>query len=734
MRTLPRFVALLALLVPLACNKPPAPPKSGGDSNASGGKATQVAAGGGGAAVQNLRGGAPRGQAPQLVMPKVPKDMVSGTVSFFEKSGKNLYVELKVGGKTVGVELFPKVAKSVKGMIEKGMALSVRGKRNKGEKDIAFVVEVRKRADLLLPGDAANKATLVKLRLAPGPLPAAPVEMIAGIGIWPPADAAEVNRRVDGTAQDGATLMVTDTGLTELWKAYDKPGRYLEVIGRAAARASAKKLATAYYFPSFELRREKGSHGKSLLARAKSWAQVTLAGKPVLKTRFSKEEFWNSKGDEALWVSPLSPWRKVFIGRMKQAVQRGATTLFIDVPYLQGNDKFMTDGSKYARAAFKKATGLALPRHRNPGDATYHRFLWWRHEVLRSFFAELRTAIRGVNPAARLVVEEFPAYIDKATTNTGLDIGLTGDEVDAFAHEFSRKQFDKKPFSSADRLATFATLSLYRGLDDKKPTWVLSYAHDTRGSRINAALHLALDASFWETKAPEMNNTTVGRKWRRKLFGWFGKHRDWFGNSLPLGTAAVIYSPRSRDFGTDHFKKLEAVISQLTRAGITYRVLSTRDLDQLSQYNVAILPSVAALSKAEAQGLARAGVPLVSVGKAPSKGPWGIESVDHGLSLTKIPLASLTSLLSQRLVKVSTNNGAKLGVALWQRRGELQVRLVSLDGKKTRATVSLRTPVAQAEALPFLGQAKTLTLDSKGDTVNLTVDVDELTLIRLRLK
>ncbi len=737
------LLTAFALLGSIACKNPKPPLKTGGA----------------GKTVKKAQEAAP---APKLLILKLddgkltlPKGMVSGSVKYIEKSDKNLYVELTVGDKTVGVELLPQVAKALKGKVRKGLTLAVRGKRTKGEKEIAYVVEVRNRADVKLPdelGGSGATTTLVGPKLRSGLQPNAPLEMIAAIGVWPPSSAAEIKRKVSAIAKDQATLMVADSGLTELWKAYDKPEAYYKVIASAAAAAKTKGLRAAYYFPSFELRREKAKRQRgSLLKLAGAWAQTTLGGKPFIKTKFGEKEFWNKSGDEALWVSPLSPWRKVFIERMRQAVKRGVKTVFIDVPYFQSGKGFITDGSSYARAAFKKATGIELPKTIDRGDKAYQRFIWWRHQVLREFFRELREALREIDSEAQVVVEEYPTYIDGATTKTGLDIGLFTDEVDAFAHEYSRKQFDTTPFSRADRVAIFSTLGIYRGLDDDKPTWVLSYAHDAKGSRINAALHLAQGASFWETKAPEMNDTTVSRRWRRKLFGWFAKHQGWFGGSTPLASVAVLYSPRARDFCADHFTTLRKVVAAFTEAGITARVLALRDLGQIARYNVALLPNICALSPKEAQQLKIAGakVPLVALGQRPSKGEWGIDAAAHGLPIPLLPAASAAKAVRKRIIELKGTNG-NVAATLWQRRpcvslsgrrstcvsrgpAEVQLRLVSLDGKEHDVKVSLQLTASDAAVLPYLGKEKALTVSTSAGKTSFRVTVSDLTLVRLRL-
>jgi hypothetical protein len=421
---------------------------------------------------------------------------------------------------------------------------------------------------------------------------------------------------------------------------------------------------------------------------------------------------------------------------MQEAVKRGAHTLFIDVPYLQKTSKHVTCRCRHCQAKFKKDTGQTIPRRPSRSYA-YHRFLWWRHEVLGGFFRELRQAIRKVNRNARLVIEEYPAYVDGATTATGLDIGLArpGD-VDLFAHEYSAKQFDKKPFSEKDRLELAATLALYRGLDGDRPTWVLSYAHDPRGSRVNAAIHLAYDASFWETKGPEMNDTTVGRAWRKKLFSWFGDNRDIFGKSRQLATVAVLYSPASRDFSAGHFRTLRQVTLALTRARVPYRVLSTRDLAELKDYPTLVLPAVSALRDAEAAAIRRHGNVLV-VGQPPTKGAWGLKPKDHGLKLQKVSVAGLPAAVGSLAARVE----GKVAVNVLARDGEIQVRLAALDSSWGRragtAKVSLipPAPVTRATQLALLGREARLDTTSGPDgSVQFTVQVKDLTIARLRIR
>jgi hypothetical protein len=590
--------------------------------------------------------------------------------------------------------------------------------------------------ELAVAGEArarpASPLTLVPLGLRGDPMPSMPLEMLAGYGIWPPVERQEIRAKVGEAKQDGVSRMVVDTGLTELWRAYTAPAEHLAAVEQAAAAARGSQLATAFYLPSFELRKEKRDRGKGLLDCCRAWAQVTLDGRPYLKTRFGKDEFWNRSGDEALWVCPNSPWRQVFLKRAGEAVRRGAETLFVDVPYLQWSEKHATCRCSHCQARFKHETGLEIPTAIAPDSDAFRRWVWWRHKTIADFLGELRQAMRKVNPRARLVVEEFPLATAGATTARGLDVSLLASEVDVVAHEYDAKQFDKRPFSAQDRLDLAAALALYRGVDEGRPTWVLSYAHNVAGSRVSAGLHLAFDASFWETKGPEMNDTTVGRAWRRQLFGWFAQHRHVFGSSRPLATVVVLYSAAARDFSADHFTTLRQVQRALLAAHVPFRVLSTRDLSQLKPHHRVVLPAVVALGAREAKALSASGARLFAVGPPPSKDEWGLRAVDHRLQLRRVDLAGLLPALGETEVIVE---GGPVVANLVQRAGEVQVRLASLRAKRVQATVSLRLAgVTEASQLALLGREQPLPLQRRDDRVSATVAVGDLVVLRLRAK
>jgi len=541
-----------------------------------------------------------------------------------------------------------------------------------------------------------------------------------------------VRSQLGAARRDGVGRLIIDTALTELLRAYQKPAAFLEVIGKAAGEAKRLGLATAYYLTAFEVRREKKDQGASLADCCRDWAQVTLDGKPFIKTRFGKDEFWNKKGDEALWACPNNPvWKKTFLGLVQGAVRKGARTIFLDVPYLQGEGKQATCRCRHCQARFKKETGQSIPERRAPGSYAYHRWLWWRHEVIAGFLRDVRAAMRQVDGQASLVVEEHPSYVDGATTATGLDAGLIGGEVDLFAHEYSAQQFQEKPVGAAERLELAATLALYRGLDGERPSWVLSYAPDVASSRAAAALHLAYDASFWETKGPEMNGTTVSRAFRKQLFDWYAKQRGAFGATRSLADVGVLYSPASRDFAPDHFWRLREVVKVLTEARVPFRVVSTRDLGELRHLRTLVLPSVVALGEREAAALRGASARLLVVGEPPAKDEWGLAARDHRLKFTRAPASRLAASLASVPLRVE---GGPLAVTLLQRAGEVQVRLASLTGAPVKATVSLRLAgVREATQLALLGKEERLDLQRSGDTLRASVTVKDLLVLRLRI-
>jgi hypothetical protein len=329
------------------------------------------------------------------------------------------------------------------------------------------------------------------------------------------------------------------------------------------------------------------------------------------------------------------------------------------------------------------------------------------------------------------MVEEYPSFVG-ATTERGIDIARFGTEVNGFVHEYCAMQFNPKPYSRTDRAALAAALAFYRGLDDWRPTWVLSYAHDVAGSRAGAALHLAYDASFWETKAPEMNSTTVSAAWRSQLFGWYAKNRDAFGGSRQLADVAVLYSPASRDVFPGHFSMLRLVLEMLLDARIPFRVLATRDLAQVTHYRTVILPSVVALSPDDATRLRASGVRLFVVAEPPSKDAWGLRPQDARLRVEHVGLHLLPAALTAQPVVVA---GGTVAVNVVQRWREIQVRLANLEQKPAVVTVSLKLPSVRAVTrLSLLGREETQPFDRAGDTLRLRVPVADLTVLRLKLR
>jgi hypothetical protein len=645
---------------------------------------------------------------------------VSGEITYLERSGGNLYLELSVAGRTVGVELLPAVARAVGAELRKGMIVGARGRRRQGDKEIAFVVEVASTTALTLPGALpARKVELSPLRLRADPPPPAAVEMIAGYGLWPPVEADAVRRAVATARAEAASVMLVDPGLTERWRAYRDPAPHYAVIAEAAREAKRLGQPLAFYLPSFELRREKRDGGERLLACCRAWAQVTLAGAPFLRTRFAKSEFWNKPGDEALWVCPSSPWRAVFLARAREAVRRGAETLFVDVPYFQAE----TCRCRHCQERYRRAGHGEIPTRTTATDPARLRYLAFRHELLREFFAELRAAIRRERPGARLVVEESPTIEEGGTTRTGLEIGLVGDEVDGFAHEYSAGQLAPGPFGYRERLALAAALALYRGLDGRRPTWVLSYAHDPRSSRSSAAIHLAHDASFWETKGPEMTGTSVGLAWRRQLFGWFARHRASFGSGHNLAEVALLYSPASRDRSPLHLRSLLRTIRGLIEARVPFRVLSTRDLSELRHLRSLVLPGVLALDAAQAAAIRRSGVRLLAVDESPASLPLRPRQVD---------LLALPAALGARPVEV---RGGRVALWLSGRSDEVQLRIANLEDRPASVELRLRLAgVRAASQLALLGEERKLELLRAGDLIRVpALRIDELTVLRFKL-
>ncbi|MCB9556594.1 MAG: hypothetical protein H6707_10855 [Deltaproteobacteria bacterium] len=641
-----------------------------------------------------------------------------GSIAYSEPSGSNLYLELKTAsGKVIGVELLPQVRRVWSVRLAQGQQIAVRGKQLKGDKSVAFVIEVDQLADIKLAGGKRRRlvGAAVTRSAARGP-----VVTLAGIGLWPPVTSAIIEKKIVRAHRDGVKRLVIDVGLTERWRSYQNPAPALEVIARATRIAKRLGLKTAFYFPSFELRREGWrGRGARLSRLAAPWAQHWHGGGPVYLTRFTKQEFWNKPGDEALWVCPNSPWRARFAKLLIAAAQRGVETFFVDVPYFRASGKRLACGCRHCRRQLLQRTGQPLGALRQ-SPAGRLRLLRWRQATIRRFLAELRAQLRRVNRRARLVVEEYPSSVKDGPRQTGFEAGeLRVGDVDWLAHEYSAQQ-GRAAFDAAAQRDLLLTLKLYRGLDGTRPSWVLSYARTVAESQRSAAIHLAAGTSFWETKAPEMTDSSVSYAWRRRLNAWLSAYHKDLAYCRSVANVAVVYSSRSRLVDEKHFYALRETQRLLHQHNIAYHVVPIGDASALRRYPMILLPQLTVLDPVELRTLSALTSRLVAIGSSPA-----------GLRAGRSARSAMEAVATIDSVPVIVEGGPLLAQICRGPQGALDLRLVNTAERPQTARIRLTGKARKVQSLPFLGKWRGLGIKRDGSQLIITTPVRQMQVVRV---
>lgn len=644
---------------------------------------------------------------------------VEGHVSFIEERD-DIYLEIISKGRTFGLEIPRHLKDALRKFVEKGTPLSATGRARRGDSSVAFILPIRQKSQLAFGGPKAIERRLVGLPPNKEPKLRQPVLMLSAIGLWPPQTAQSITQSLKSHRYGAAHRLIIDTGLTELWRAYQQPKAFLQTLARAAVAAKRAKIKTAFYFPSFEIRDTAGSRSRKQFSRStKAWAQHTLTGHPWFKSKFLASEFWNQSGDQVVWACPNSPWRQTFFRQIRNSVKAGVELVFVDVSYFRWQDGHITCRCQHCQKRFHRETGLRIPKSIKKGGKDVARWLAWRSMLLVDFLRELRQTIRKVNPKAGLIVEEYPSIEPDGPRQAGFEASLLGNSVDGVAHENSAKQFDNKAYSYGDQLDLAAALALYRGLDQERATWVLSYAHNQKQSQKAAAMHLAFDASFWETKAPEMNDTSVGLPWRRKLFAWYSKYQHHFGTSEQASRLVLLYSATSRRQSRRHFEALMKSQRDLLEAKLPYRIVAEDQLGDVAEADLLMLPGVSQLSNSALEQLAKR--------KGETLG-WGI----HLTGVTPIAPAELLKYVKQTPLLVE---GTGVVANLVRRGDQLQIRLVNLRSVPTTVSLRLIAPTLKKEThayqLTFLGEKRPLKWVRQGQTLSVKVELETMMLIGL---
>lgn len=423
--------------------------------------------------------------------------------------------------------------------------------------------------------------------------------------------------------------------------------------------AHAAGIRVVMYYPSLEVITIGGEKGKSFYkdGDGKSWVQRSLDGKP--NVFYGSLVVWVDPGDESCWVSPNSPWRDFYLGRIKALGRTGLDAVWPDVPIYFDGALSWCDGSTWAADAFRADTGLALPAKDDFSSLPFRRYVEWRHRNLNQWQLDIAAAGRSVNPDLVTFVETVSMDYQYATS-VGLD-GAYLRKAEGVSHVWEVDilgNYDGMRHATATDWTCLISMYKYaRAASGTKPAWAFSYGWKADDAALVMAELLAAGCNPYEVKSP-FKDVTTDKAMRTRMYAFVAANQEKLYNAAPAAEVGVYHSSASRDFVShsigsgmyanakpptgiksgdwwssgsaeescttkEWLGEFRGTVKAMVYAHVPFSTVTSPGLtaDDLTRFRVLMLPNLQAVSDQEAEvlrGFVSGGGTVVITGPAPT--------------------------------------------------------------------------------------------------------------------
>jgi len=425
----------------------------------------------------------------------------------------------------------------------------------------------------------------------------------------------DLRLEVDNLASQGVSVVELDSGLSyyDWFGIDDRFQRNLDMIGQIASYIHAKQLKVVVYVAALEMISKDWRAQHTFFKDHPNWVQVSIKGEPMAYHGISQEQVsWLSSENEDAWASPFTPYRQFIKDRIERIIRSGSDGIWLDVPFLQSyiTDRYSAlwaDHSTPAREAFQSETGLQTPTEVDWDDATWRRWIAWRHRAVMEFVFDLASVVQSAGGI--LTMETSTADKGEATYQANDASYLLRDKSTFLVMEVDPKdEFGMRDATPNDWLSFFAMLKYSASVSGKKPFWVLNYGYERTDATAQLGLILATSGSYFETRVSAMTGT-VGLEYRKQANEFVKAHTEIL-NSRSVARVAVLYSRGSRDFidrgageGYDqseapYLKVYRSTLAVLTKSHVQFDILilEEADLDSIAAYEVLVAPGLGVVS------------------------------------------------------------------------------------------------------------------------------------------
>ena len=348
------------------------------------------------------------------------------------------------------------------------------------------------------------------------------------------------------------------------------------------------------------------------------WLQVGIDGrKAVFYGSMPGMPFWVGETSEDVWLSPSNKeYRKIIMNIAKEVASTGVDAIWFDVPHLcfEFGDDWQNQWStvdEYSRGDFYNDTGLLLPTppiQPDWNDEVWLKFVEWRYKQILDFVRDFYNAIKEGNPDCKLIIETSSDG-SVHTTQIASDITRMPYVCDAIAHEYTGPYYECQYYRWLHMLAT---LKLWRDFDlkaGKDAVWLLSYVKHGKVdlARFHASLVITMGFNYYTSGDIGMAGI-VDEQFMHDFFEWLSNYDEYFYGWNYEANVAVVFSRYTLDYldrgswgGYAYHDGIKGILMMLIESNIPFEVITERDLDNLSKYDLVILPDYACMDESEAE-------------------------------------------------------------------------------------------------------------------------------------
>lgn len=550
---------------------------------------------------------------------------------------------------------------------------------------------------------------------------------VAGAAFDPDDPWSENAAKVDALVAQGTGAVVADCPLGwsyEAWNDDPEFDRNLDLVRRVVTYAHSKGLRVVWYVTGLEFVSEGGTRNPA--EEHPAWPQRSIDGTPIAFNDIgNSDEHWLNPGDWDVWVSPDDPTlRDLYMRRIRALAGAGMDGLWVDTVYLQDaiglHESMWPSFDSASVKAFRRDTGLNVPKREDWDSRTWKKWLLWRHRQLKRFLVDIKREAQSVKPdifvfeenwcadsaGATTYANDPLAYADQPGLSTGHEVSTIGDRIDEGETGMAA--------ATVTNWRDFATMIKFaRGADGVKPSWILTYGYRSADAMRLAGVIAAAGANYYETQGPGMDGS-VGSRYRRTVFGWTRQFSGYLFGRRRAPRVALLYSGVSRDFidggsgeyysvgDSEFFRNYRAAARSLVARHVSFEIVpdTTLTAEALRPYAWVVEPAQA-VSDSQAAALktyVTGGGKLVLLADAGTYDEWGDDRPAN-------TFAGVTTRDFNSLLAAESNNAA-LGSSTYLETGwagRWQVAVVVNFARATRHNVplGLRTPRGRRASVAY---------------------------------